>query len=157
LNYDGTVTYESVIHQLFVRLPDLEPDYREQFDYLADEQLPYVVFGSFLIPAIEAALESHDAERVRSICAYLEEVAANASRDAGLEALLRVEIGEWLSGTRWEEEVAPYLGEQTKRICRYVPSLATQRISLRTERAGRNPITRLLNRFRNRRLFAGNK
>jgi hypothetical protein len=142
------VTYESVIRELFVRMPNLEALYREQFSYLDGEEFPYTVFGSFLIPVLEAALEEHDVERVKSICAYLEEVASGAGTDAGLETLLRVEIGEWLSGTRWEAEIAPYLGEQTKHRCRYVSGVATQRISLRAEQAGRNPITRLLKRFR---------
>jgi hypothetical protein len=48
-----------------------------------------------------------------------------------------VEIGEWLSGTRWEAELEPYLGEQTKRGCRYVSGLATQRNSLEAEQARR--------------------
>jgi hypothetical protein len=115
---------------------------------LAGEELPYVVFGSFLIPILETALEAHDAGRVTSICAYIEEAATNASTDARLEALLRVEIGEWLSGTALEAEVAPYLGEKTKRISRYVPGLATQRISLRIDQERRSPVSRLLDRIR---------
>lgn len=146
--YDETVTYESVIRELFAQMPDLEPIYRVQFDYMAGDDLPYVVFGSFLIPQMEAALTSHDFERVRSICAYLEEVASSASTDAGLQNLLKVEIGEWLSGTQWEAEVEPYLGDETKRRCRYVSGLATQRNLLKAERAGRRPITRLLNWFK---------
>ena len=138
VGYDESVTYEIVIRELFARMPNLEPLYSEQFSYLDGEELPYVVFGSFLIPVLEAALEDHDAERVTSICAYLEEAATNASTDAGLEQLLRVEIGEWLSGTQWETEIATSLGEQTKRVCRYVPGLATQRNLLRNERARRN-------------------
>lgn len=86
------MTYETVIRELFVRLPDLEHIYREQFGYLGGDELPHVMFGSFLIPLMETALESHDVERVRSICAYLEEVASSASTDAGLGTLLRVEI-----------------------------------------------------------------
>jgi hypothetical protein len=136
--YDGTVTYESVIRELFARMPDLEPLYGDQFSYLDGEELPYVVFGSFLIPILETALERHEDERIRSICAYLEEVALNANSDVGLKGLLRVEIGEWLSGTPLEAEVGPYLGEQTKRICQYVSGLATQRNLLRAERARRN-------------------
>ena len=146
--YDGTVTYEGVIRELFAQMPDLEPMYREQFDYMAGEELPYVVFGSFLIPLMETALESQDVERVRSICAYIEDVASSASTDAGLEALLRVEIGEWLSGTQREAEVEPFLGEQTKRICRYVSGLATQRNSLKAEKNSRNLISRFLDRFK---------
>jgi len=148
VGYDGTVTYESVIRELFARMPDLEPLYREQLSYLDGEELPYVVFGSFLIPVLETALESHNDERVRSICAYLEEVAVNANTEARLKELLRVEIGEWLRGTPWEAEVGPYVGEQTKRICECVPGLATQRNLLRAEQARRDPMTRLLNRFR---------
>jgi hypothetical protein len=147
LNYDGTVIYASVVRELFARMPDLEPLYREQFSY-SDDELPYVVFGSFLIPVLETALETHEAERVMSICAYLEEVATNANADARLEELLRVGLGEWLSGTALEAEVAPYLGEQTRRISRHVPGLATQRTLLRAEQARRNPISRLLDRFR---------
>jgi hypothetical protein len=148
LIYDGTVTYEGVIRELFVQMPDLEPMYREQFDYMAGEELPYVVFGSFLIPLMETALESQDVERVRSICAYIEDVASSACTDAGLETLLRVEIGEWLSGTQWEAEVEPFLGEQTKRICRYVSGLATQRNSLKAQKDSRNLISRFLDRFK---------
>jgi hypothetical protein len=129
-------------------MPDLESLYREQFSYLDGQELPYIVLGTFLIPVLEAALEEHDVERVKSICAYLEEAASSAGTDAGLETLLRVEIGEWLSGTPWEAEVEPYLGEETKRRCRYVSGLAAQRNSLKAERAGRNPIKRLLNRFK---------
>jgi hypothetical protein len=111
-------------------MPDLAPRYREELSYLNGEELPYVVFGSFLIPVLETALEDHDVERVTSICAYLEEAAASANTDADLERLLSVEIGEWLSGTPWEVEVASSLGDQTKRMCRYVPGLAAQRNSL---------------------------
>jgi hypothetical protein len=142
------VTYESVIRDLFMRMPDLEPLYREQFSYNKGEELPYTVFGLFLIPVLEAALEEHDVARIVSLCAYLEEAASSAGTDAGLENLLRVEIGEWLSGTQLEAKVEPYLGEQTKRRCRYVSGLATQRNLLKAERAGRKPITRLLNWFK---------
>jgi hypothetical protein len=58
------VTYETVIRDLFMRMPDLRPLYRERFDYLEGEVLPYVVFGSFLIPVLETALEEIDTERI---------------------------------------------------------------------------------------------
>ena len=124
------MTYESVVRDLFARIPDLDTLYREQFSYLEGEGLPYVVFGSLLIPVLETALENRDTERVRPICAFLEEAAVNAGTDPGLEQLLRVEIGEWLSGTQLEAEAASSLGDQTKRVCRYVSGLALQRISL---------------------------
>ncbi len=123
------MTYETVIPDLFMRMPDLEPLYQERFDYLDGEVLPYVVFGSFLIPVLETALEDSDTERVGVICAFLEDAAASASTDAALEQLLWIEIGEWLEGTPWEAKIAAVLGEQTKRVCRYVSGLAIQRDS----------------------------
>ncbi|MGC2636001.1 MAG: hypothetical protein WA294_02410 [Acidobacteriaceae bacterium] len=147
-NYHGTMDYGSAVRDLFERLPDLEPMYREQFSYLADEELPYVVFGSFLVPVLEIALKARDAGRVTSICAYIEEAAEDARTDAQLENLLRVEIGEWLSGTELEADVAPYLGEQTERVSGYVLGLATQRISPRTERERRDHESRLLDGIR---------
>jgi hypothetical protein len=136
--YDGVVTYATAVRELFVRMPDLDPLYRERFSYLGGEDLPYVVFGAFLIPVLETALDEQNAERVRSICSYLEKAAANATADAGLEQLLRVEIGEWLNGTAWESEVSSMLGDETKRICRYAPGLGAQRASLR-QQAGDSP------------------
>ena len=67
----------------------------------------------------------------KSICSYLEDAAAHAKADAGLEQLLRVEIGEWLKGTEWETNISSMLGDGTKRICRYVPGLGAQRASMR--------------------------
>lgn len=148
LNYHVTVTFDSVVRELFVRMPDLEPIYQERFSYLAGENLPYVVFGSFLIPVLEGALEAHDTERVTSICAYLEEAAANASTDARLGELLRVEVGEWLNATAVESDIAPHLGHETKRTSGYIPGLASQRTSIRAERERRNPIARLVNHIR---------
>jgi hypothetical protein len=148
LKYDELVIYESVIRDLFIRMPDLEPIYHKQFSYLEGEELPYVVFGSFLIPVLEVALEDGDTDRVRSVCAFLDEAAASASTDADLEQLLLVEIGEWLSGTKWEAEIAPRLGEQIKRTCRYVSGLATQRIAIHAEKAARSPMTRPLKKPR---------
>ena len=148
MNYDGTVTYESAIHDLLARIPDLVPLYREQMDYLGDEELPYVVFGSFLIPVMERALEAHDYLRIEAICGYLEEAAVSAGHDAGLSLLLRVEIGEWLNGTSWENDLSASLGEETKRICRYVPGLGTQRAMRREEQMKRGKLARMLDHFR---------
>jgi len=134
LNYDGIVTYETVIRDLFLCVPDLEPLYRKEFSYLQDEELPYVVLGAFLIPELETALDGPNTERIKAICAFLEEAAESSRTDAGLEQLLLVEVGEWLAGTQREGEIAPFLGNQTKRVCRYVSGLATQRNSLRETR-----------------------
>jgi hypothetical protein len=42
-----------------------------------------------------------------------------------------IEIGEWLTGTTYEQQVSPFLGSETKRVCNYVPGLATQRSKLK--------------------------
>jgi hypothetical protein len=102
----------------------------------------YTVFGSVLMPALEAALASGDLGSILPICAFLEDVAEAARKDNGLKALLQAEVGEWLGGAANETLLAPWLGAETKRICGYVPGLATQRIALRTERNERS--------FRNR-------
>ena len=93
----------------------------------------YIVFGSVLIPALEQALAAGDLGSILPICAFLEDVAEAAEEDRGLENLLRVEVGEWLGGLANEASLTPWLGTKTKRICRYVPGLATQRIALRAE------------------------
>jgi hypothetical protein len=38
LTYDGVVTYESVIRDLFKRIPALEPIYRKMLPYLEGEE-----------------------------------------------------------------------------------------------------------------------
>lgn len=142
------MTYDSVIRDLFARMPGLVPLYREQMSYLGDEELPYVVFGAFLIPVMETALQNNDDESVREICAYLEEAAVSASNDPKLELLLKVEVGEWLNGKSWEAQLGASLGKETKRICRYVPGLGTQRATLREEQARRSILSRVLNHLR---------
>jgi len=52
--------------------------------------------------------------------------------------LLQIEIGEWLNGAFWESEIEASLGEETKRICRYVPELGTQQKMLREEQRRRS-------------------
>ena len=112
--------------------------------------LPYVVFGSILIPTLEDALARADLATILPICAFLEDAAESARKDSGLETLLRVEIGEWLAGMDNEASLTPWLGSETKRICRYVPGLATQRRALKVEvreRSSKNRIRRLLRRL----------
>jgi hypothetical protein len=86
-----------------------------------------------------------------AICAFLEDVAEAAIKDLGLESLIEVEVGEWLGGAANEATLAPWLGTETKRICGYVPGLATQRIALRAERDSlgfKGRISSLLTRMR---------
>jgi hypothetical protein len=93
----------------------------------------HTVFGSVLMPALEHALAAGDLGAILRICAFLEEVAEAAEEDLSLKGLLQVEVGEWLGGAANEACLAPWLGMKTKRICGYVPGLATQRIALRAE------------------------
>lgn len=105
--------------------------------------MQYIVFGSVFIPAFEDALEHSQTDRIASLCAFLETVSLGSLHDSGLEDLVRVEIGEWLGGLQHEDRLMPFLGESTKRVCQYVPGLATQRLALAVERKARNPINRL--------------
>ena len=87
------------------------------------------------------------------ICAFIEEVAEAAQKDMGLANLLKIEVGEWLGGAANETLLTSWLGPETKRICNYVPGLATQRIALRTERNERrfkNRISSLMRQLRNK-------
>jgi hypothetical protein len=129
------MTFETVVPELFESFPSLQEIYKSQFEYLSGEPpLAYVVFGSLLIPALDNALANGDLACVSSMCSYLEKAAQSSSCDARLANLLSVEIGEWLGQTPLEGQVALYLGPETKRICRYVPELATQRWKSRIDK-----------------------
>jgi hypothetical protein len=62
-----------------------------------------------------------------------------------------MEIGEWLGGAANEAYLAPWLGNETKRICECVPGLATQRSALQEEPKEPGPqnwFSAFLDRFR---------
>jgi hypothetical protein len=143
------VTYETVISELFTRFPDLAAEYRSNFSSFSDEEpLPYEVFGSWLIPALERALEHAQTERVAALCAYLEDVSLDSPKDAGIESLLKVEIGEWLGYVANEDQLYPFLGEATKQVCQYIPGLATQRRTLAAQDREKSPINWLKSWFK---------
>ena len=128
------MNYETVVPDLFNRFPQFREKWDTRFDYMGEEKsVQYVVFGSLLIPALEEALSSGNLGVILPICAFLEDVAVAAQNDSSLECLLGVEVGEWLGDAANESLLAPWLGTGTKRICKYVPGLATQRIALREE------------------------
>jgi hypothetical protein len=128
------MNYATVVPELFIRFPKLEAAYRTKFAYMGDEEsVQYIVFGSILIPALTTALENGDLGTILPICAFLEEVSTAARHDGALENLLKIEVAKWLGWTANEERLAPWLGTETKRICNYVPGLATQRRQLRFE------------------------
>ncbi len=128
------MNYETIVTDLFVLFPKLRLLSDDKFAYMGKEKPgPYVVFGSVLIPALDHALEAGDLASILRLCAFLEEVAEAAEEDLGLRSLLQVEVGEWLGRVENEAALAPWLGEETGRICRYVPGLATQRAAMRGE------------------------
>ena len=138
------MTYETFTSELFERFPKLRAVWRTRFDYLKDEPpLPYVVFGSLLIPKLEEALETGNLGVILPICAFLEDTAEAGSKDPRLAELVRIEFGEWLGGAANESLRAPWLGKETKLLCRYIPGLATQRRELREERSKRTLKNRL--------------
>ena len=87
-----------------------------------------------LIDLLKVAVEAGRGTEVAGICAFIEEVALSGKRDPDLASLVRIELGEKLGWMEHEERLAPHLGEETKRICGYVPGLATQRLESRRER-----------------------
>jgi hypothetical protein len=128
------MNYETVVADLWKQFPRLQDVYRTEFGYMGEEAPgAYLVFGSVLIPVLERALAVGALGQILPICAFLEDVAVAARKDGRLESLLRVEVGEWLGGVANEASLAPWLGTETKRICQYIPGLATQRIALREE------------------------
>ena len=128
------MTFETVVPELFERFPHFRSTYEVQFEYMGDEPpLSYLVFGSVLVPALEGALREEDLPSVASICSFLEDAAQSSREDSRLRELIVVEIGEWLGWAQNEELLARYMGPETKRICGYVPGLATQRLRLKLE------------------------
>jgi hypothetical protein len=143
------MTYETVVPELFELFPNLQNAYETEFEYMGNEPpLSYIVFGSVLVPALESALREEDLSSVASICSFLEDAAQSGRKDGRLEELLRVEIGEWLGWAQNEELLATYLGPETKRICGYVPGLATQHLRLKAERQGSSLKSRVSSFFR---------
>jgi hypothetical protein len=142
------VTYETTVAELFERFPPLLKEWKSRFATVGDERPPYVVFGSLLIPALEEALAAGNLGSILKICAFLEDAAEASRVDDDLAQLLRVEFGEWLGGAANEASLAPWLGPETKRICGYVPGLATQRRTAREEQFERGIGNRLSRFFR---------
>ena len=136
------MNYATVVPELFSRFPKLEATYRADYAYMGDDKATqYIVFGSILIPALTVALDKGDLGTILPFCAFLEDVSIAARHDNYLATLLKVEVAEWLGWVANEERLAPWLGSETKRICNYVPGLATQRLQLRSE-AKTNTIAR---------------
>ncbi len=132
------MTYETVVAELFRRFPEMLARYRAEYAYTGDEEpLPYIVFGGLVMPSLEAALERQDLGAILPLCAYLEDVAVSAKADRALENLFIVEVGEWLGWAAHEELLSAWLGAETKRLCGYVPGLATQRREIEAQEDGR--------------------
>jgi hypothetical protein len=128
------MNYATVVSDMFSRFPKLEAVYRAEFAYMEnDEPGPYIVFGSILIPALAKGLERGDLGTILPLCAFLEDVSLAAREDNSLLDLVKVEIAGWLGWAANEDRLAPWLGPETKRICNYVPGIATQRRQLRAE------------------------
>jgi hypothetical protein len=141
-----------VVKEMIAQLPEVRASDSRGFD--ENSELAYVIFGDHLRPTLETALESGDLKPILRICAFLEEVAVSGKNDGMLHDLLAIEIGEWLGSTPYEAEIAPWLGVETKRICDYVPGLATQRLRLRREAAEHRfgmRVSKLWQRLRGRR------
>jgi hypothetical protein len=143
------MTYETVVTELFQRFLRLQTIWETRFDSMRGESsVQHVVFGSILIPALDEALSTGDLASILRFCAFLEDVAEAAQKDNSLRMLLQIEVGEWLGGAAHESMLTPWLGTETKRICEYVPGLATKRLALREEQRARSLGSRFSKFFR---------
>ena len=143
------MNFQTVVPELFHRFPKLEASCHARFACMKGEEPdPYTVFGSILVPALAAALETGDLAAILKICAFLEDVSVAAASDNNLVPLLNVEIGEWLGGMANEERLTPWLGAETKRVCNYVEGLATQRLQLKAETDANTLFSRIRARLR---------
>jgi hypothetical protein len=122
---------------MLLRLPELREEYDfDQFN--APEPQVYPVFEWILVPLLEGALAAGDLAKILRVTAFLEDLAVSAPGDAKIENLLAVAIGEWLNSRMIDEnQLAPWLGEETKRVCGYVPGLAAQRTADRIAKRDR--------------------
>src|ERR1700742_5220139 len=99
------MNYQTVVPELLSRFPTIKAKYQDS-DW---DDLPYVVFGCVLIPAVEADLKLGDTDEIASLCAFIEECAVDAKQDSMLCELVKVEIGEWLTAMTDREGLAPFL------------------------------------------------
>ena len=128
------MTFDTAIEELFERFPAMRAEYRSQCQSLGKgTHSPYIAFGHVLLPALQMALERGDLSTILKICAYLEDAAECAASDALLQELIQVECGNWLAEAANEHLLAPWLGAETKRLCGYVPGVATQRRALKLQ------------------------
>jgi hypothetical protein len=133
------VTYDTFIDELLTYLPELRAYDEGTLNCLdADPRLPYVVLGSLLLPFLEIALSTGDLKHTLKTCAFLEEASVSAKRDRALRTLISTEVGEWLGHTPMESKISPWLGNETKLVCQYIPDLATQRQQIKEEREQRS-------------------
>lgn len=119
------MTYATSVSDLVQRFPKYQEEIRGYMD--DDEPLPFIALGCVIIPHLEEALREADLKVILSFCAYFEDIAVSSASDSDLENLLGIEVGEWLGFMENEDRLSPWLGPETKRLCRYVPGLATQR------------------------------
>ena len=117
------MTYETVIDEALAHVPELRTADTSHF-LDEDPPLTYVIFGSLLIPVLENALNEGDLKVILRICSFLEEASESSRHDGMLEALIQVEIGEWLGVTSVEEQVSLWLGPETKRVCAWFGNAA---------------------------------
>jgi len=126
------MTFDTAIEELFQRFPAMRAEYRSKCQSLGKGvDSASIAFGHVLLPALQIGLERGDLGTILKICAYLEDAAESAASDSLLQELIRVECGNWLAEAANEHLLSPWLGAETKRICGYVPGLATQRRALK--------------------------
>ena len=123
------MTFDSVVFDLVERFPELN---EAVWKWMEPDEFPAYMAFPELVDFLKEALASGCTADVLRVCEFVEEAARSGDRN--LEDLVRIEVGEHLGWIEHEDRLTPYLGAETKRICGYVPGLATQRLELRRER-----------------------
>lgn len=88
--------YAKVVDELLKSIPELKPLYDENLDMWLDDYLPYVVFGSVVVPTMEELLKNdYESDVLKRIFDFIELMLQ--SEDQDVITLAAVEIAEWIA------------------------------------------------------------
>jgi hypothetical protein len=84
------------VDELLKSIPELKPLYDENLDMWLDDYLPYVVFGSVVVPTMEELLKNdYESDVLKRIFDFIELMLQ--SKDQDVITLAAVEIAEWIA------------------------------------------------------------
>jgi hypothetical protein len=88
--------YAKVVDELLKAIPELRPLYEENLDMWLEDYLPYVVFGSVVVPTLEEFLKNdYESDVLKRIFDFIELMLQ--SEDQDVITLAAVEVAEWIA------------------------------------------------------------